>query len=366
MSKQSIWFLLMFFLLVNTPMGGQNSIENNQDSVEQKRYSFVPLPFVYFTPETRWGFGAGAFLSFRFKGQNSEVPPSQLQIGFAYTLEKQFLSYLPFQLFLKDGRYKLYGEFGFYKYVYRYYGNGSESLEEDEEIYSVDYPRIRLNALYRVHPKIFTGVRYFMDDFKIKEIEAEGILATEDILGNTGGLISALGLVANFDSRDDVFYPIKGSLIELSWLVNAKTFGSDFEYQKMFLDAAQYLNFGKNNILALNLYAELTFDEAPFNQLSLLGGTKRMRGYLEGRYRDDHFITFQSEYRFPIYKRFKGALFGSVGSVGSQKDGFGNAFFAYGMGIRIGISKSEKVNLRLDFGLGKDTSGFYLTFGEAF
>ena len=336
------------------------------DTTNQKSYSFVPLPLVYFTPETSWGFGVGAFLAFRFKGQEEAIPSSQLTFGIAYTTEKQFLSYLPFQLFVKEGKVKLYGELGYYRYVYRYYGNGSKSLEEDEEIYSVKFPRVRWNALYQVHPKIFTGLRYFLDDFNITELQPEGILATQDILGKNGGLVSALGVVANYDSRDDIFYPYRGSLIEISYLINSKNVGSDFEYQKIYLDAASYFNFGKNNILALNLYSELTFGDAPFNQLSLLGGPKRMRGYLEGRFRDDHYLAFQSEYRFPIYKRFKGVVFGGLGSVGSQEEGLENLLFSYGLGVRFGISKTERINIRLDYGFGKNTSGFYLTFGEAF
>lgn len=367
--KQPYLFSILLFLIcgIHSLNAQVQEVESeNKDTTETKRYSFVPLPLVYFTPETRWGFGLGAFLSFRFKDQTQGVPPSQMQIGFAYTLEKQILAYLPFQLFVKDGKVKLYGELGYYKYVYRYFGNGSESLESNEEIYSVDFPRVRMNALYRVHPKVFTGLRYFMDDYKIKEVEADGLLATNDVLGNEGGLISAIGLVANYDSRDDVFYPVRGSIIEVSFLANSKSFGSDFEYQKIFLDASRYVNFGKNNILALNIYSETTLGQAPFNQLSLLGGPKRMRGFLEGRFRDDHYLTFQSEYRFPIFWRIKGAIFGSVASVGSQEDGFQKAFFAYGLGIRIAISQVEKINLRLDYGFGKDTSGFYLTFGEAF
>jgi len=357
-----IFFFCCFCFLGNA----QTDVQEVSDTSATKNYSFVPLPFIYFTPETRWGFGAGAFLSFRFKNQTQEVPPSQLQIGFAYTLEKQFLSYLPFQLFVKDGKIKLYGELGYYRYVYRYFGNGANSLESDEEIYSVNFPRLRLNALYRIHPKVFTGLRYFMDDFKIQEIEPDGLLATENILGNEGGLVSAVGWVSNYDSRDDIFYPEKGSLVELSVLFNSKSFASDFDFQKIFLDASKYIYLGKKNILALNFYSELTFGNAPFNQLALIGGPKRMRGFFEGRFRDDHFISFQSEYRFPIFKKIKGAVFGSWGSIGSQDEGFEKSFLAGGAGLRFGISKSEKINLRLDYGFGKNTSGIYLTFGEAF
>lgn len=362
---KQVSIILFFILLVSQFSFGQNE-NTTTDTTVEKSYSFVPLPLVYFTPETNWGFGVGAFLTFRFKGQGQEVPPSQLTLGFAYTLEKQILSYLPYQIFLNDGKLKLYGELGYYKYVYRYYGNGSETLEEDEELYSTDFPRVRINALYRIHPRIFAGLRYFGDDYKIKEIAQDGILDSQDIVGNEGGLVSALGVVTNYDSRDDVFYPIKGSLVELSWLFNSKTFGSDFEYQKITLDASQYFNIKEKHILAFNLYSEFTRGDAPFFQLALLGGPKRLRGYLEGRFRDDHFISFQSEYRFPIYKRFKGVVFGGLGSVGDDEDLYKNNLFSYGAGLRFGISKKEKVNLRLDYGFGKNTSGFYLTFGEAF
>ena len=336
------------------------------DTTKTKRYSFVPLPLVYFTPETRWGFGAGAFLSFRFKKQGQEVPPSQLQFGIAYTLEKQFLSYLPFQLFLDKGKVKIYGELGYFRYVYPYFGIGGESLEADKEFYFVNFPRLRLNALYRIHPQVFVGLRFFSDDYKIQSLEPDGLLDRGNDLGKEGGLVSALGVVANYDSRDDIFYPKQGSLIEISYLPTSKKIGSAFEYQKIFLDASHFFSLGKNHIIAINGYSEFTFGDAPFNQLALLGGTKRMRGFLEGRFRDDHLLTFQSEYRFPLFWKIKGTLFSSLGSVGSQEEGFSPAVFAYGLGLRIGISKTEKANLRLDYGFGKNTSGFYLTFGEAF
>jgi len=37
-----------------------------------------------------------------------------------------------------------------------------------------------------------------------------------------------------------------------------------------------------------------------------------------------------------------------------------------GTGLRIMIDKAERLNMRLDFGFGDDTSGFYLNVTEAF
>jgi len=134
------------------------------------------------------------------------------------------------------------------------------------------------------------------------------------------------------------------------------------------LDATHYRAF-KHQVIAFNFYTEFTGGIAPFNQLALLGGNKRMRGYFEGRLRDNHQVIFQSEYRFPIYKeRFRGVLFGGIGQVANTFSDFKlqQMKYTYGLGLRILINKKERIHIRLDAGFGKDTSGFYLTIGEAF
>ncbi len=39
---------------------------------------------------------------------------------------------------------------------------------------------------------------------------------------------------------------------------------------------------------------------------------------------------------------------------------------SYGFGLRIRVDKENNVNLRFDYALGKNSSGFYVAFGEAF
>jgi hemolysin activation/secretion protein len=121
--------------------------------------------------------------------------------------------------------------------------------------------------------------------------------------------------------------------------------------------------------VAFNFYGELTGGTAPFNQLALLGGNKKMRGYFEGRLRDNHQIILQSEYRFPIYKkRFRGVIFAGLGQVASYFSDFKIKHLkaTYGAGLRILINEKEGIHIRLDAGFGKDTNGYYLTIGETF
>ena len=360
---------IKYILLCLVFSGQVLAISTSPQADTTKRHSFIVLPLIFSSPETSWGFGGATNVTFRFKGQAETARPSQFQLGFAYTLNKQFLSYLPFQLFFKEEKYKLYGELGYYRFVYFYFGNGNNAREEDREIFNVNFPRIRLNGLYGINKNWFVGLRYWMDDYNIVQVEENGLLDTDNnIIGRKGGLLSGGGIVVNYDSRDHLFTPRSGVLAEMVLFANEKFLGSDFSFQKIYLDIATYFPIAKNHTLAAQVYTELTGGNPPFNQLSLLGGTKRMRGYLEGRFRDKQYFTSQIEYRFPLFWRLGMTAFATTGTVGSSvSDLFDDQwYYTYGLGLRIMLDTKARVNLRIDAGFGKETSGFYLTFGEAF
>jgi outer membrane protein assembly factor BamA len=93
-----------------------------------------------------------------------------------------------------------------------------------------------------------------------------------------------------------------------------------------------------------------------------------MRGYYAGRFRDKNQGVLQAEYRVPLFGRMGAVGFAGIGNVGPElKDiDFKCLKYSYGGGLRIALNKTEKLNLRLDYGLGKHSQGFYLQLGEAF
>lgn len=94
-----------------------------------------------------------------------------------------------------------------------------------------------------------------------------------------------------------------------------------------------------------------------------------MRGYYEGRYKDKQEFVIQTEYRMPIYKRIGAVIFGGVGNVNDKVSDFSlnKLKYSYGAGLRFAINKSEKLNIRIDYGIaGGINKGFYLQIGEAF
>lgn len=367
------YVLLLLCLLNSFGLLGQA----DADTTTVSRNNFFGVPVVFTSPETSWSFGGLGTYTFRFKGEQARARPSQISVATAYTLNKQILFYIPFRLYWKNERYLTYGELGYYKYNYFFHGIGNRQDPQYEELYDVNYPRIRWNALYRLHPKTYVGLRYQWDDYRIQtnRLERSGQLREGKITGSEGGVISGLGAVVNYDSRDNILFPGAGLFVEMLALYNGRTLGSDFDYSKWSMDVSTYLQNKWKHVLALNFYGELTGGDAPFNELAFLGGNRKMRGYYSGRYRDNHLLTVQAAYRMPLFWRLKMVVFAAYGGVASSLSELELEHFrlAYGAGIRIQINE-EGLHARIDYGIGGAlenerpvrSSGLYLTLGEAF
>lgn len=340
-----------------------------KDSIDPYKLNYSILPVAYYLPETSLGFGVGGIVTFRFRSERPDSRPSQFQVGASYTLMDQVLLYFPYRFFWNQSRYLTYGELGYYKYVYFFYGLGGGTPNSNEEVYDVTFPRIRNSFLYEFFPDTYLGGRFWYDDFNITEVDSNGLLVDGDIPGSRGGAAGGIGLVVNHDSRNDQFYPSKGMYLEGVVLPHTRFFGSDFSFIKMSLDVSRYYGLNERQVLAFNFYGESNIGNVPFYQMALLGGNKRLRGLYEGRYRENNCLILQGEYRWNFYKRFGMALFYSVGNTFYDFNTLQLDYtkHTYGGGLRFRISRREKVNLRLDVGLSPyGSANYYFTFGEAF
>ncbi len=333
---------------------------------EKKRFSILPFPVVYYTPETHWAYGAALTSTFRFRGDSATSRPSQLSLGIVFTQQKQSLYYLPFQIFIKNAGYYLYGEIGFYRYNYFYFGIGKESVPK--EIYGVDYPRIKLNFLKKIYPNLYAGLRYQYENYQITQTEPNGAFANGEVPGTPLGRTSGIGVGLFYDTRDVIFFPSKGVIADLAYFHNARIWGGNVRFDRLSTDISIYRKVLPQTILVGNLFGSFTWGTAPFSMLSELGGGKRMRGYYQGRFRDDNALVLQGEARFNIFKRLGGAIFGAAAVLGNQQDilRFNDPKCSYGAGLRFTANRRDHLNLRFDYALGKDGGNFYFTIGEAF
>lgn len=358
--RTTFTLLLLFVCCMATAQ--ESSIK--KDSI--KNFSITPVPIVFFSPETNWSFGAAALMQFKLKNQSPENNSSQIYAGAAYTLNKQILFYAPFQLYWNNDKNYSFGEIGFYKYFFQFYGIGISALEEDEELFDVNFPRIDLNYTIKVQPNLYIGPGLYFENFKVENFESGGIIDSNNIAGKEGGLIIGLQFSTILDQRDNIYFPSKGQKFTTKTSLFSNKFGSSYSFWLSDIDYSKYFSI-KNSVLAANFGAVLSNGEVPLHLLPLLGGSKRLRAYLKGRYRDNYFIFSQLEWRSPEIYRLRGVLFSSLGGVNSTLNRFTveNFRITYGGGLRVRLNK-ESVNLRLDYGFNRESSGFYFTVGEAF
>lgn len=363
--KIKIWPVL-FLCLLYGPLHAQNKKSTPKDSL-QKNLKISAFPVAFYTPETAFGFGGLGIATFWLKGESRNTRTSSTQLGISYTTKNQFLLYAPFEFYGDNERWRLLGELGFYKYFYNFYGVGIDSKLENEETYEVTFPRARISLLREVLPNFSVGLGYELDAFSNLKIEEGGILEASDVVGKHDGTVSNIGLLAFYDTRDNIFFPTKGLYIQGNFFTSVKILGATYNYSKFELDSRYYQKVGKKQVLAANLFLGNSGEGTPFYDLYYLG-SKRSRGYDNRRFMDNAELNFALEYRFPIAGRFGGAVFGSTGTVAPDLGKtFSSAYKnAAGVGLRYIINKRDGVRIRVDYGRTTEGGNFYFTIKEAF
>lgn len=358
MKIKGLLFVLLVIKLTNTYA---------QDTLT-KRGSLAGYPIAFYTPETGFGAGGFAIYAFRQKSDSLGALPSQISLGGAYTTKNQILAYMPYQLFFDNRNWIAKGEVGYYRYFFKFFGVGNENPQGFEETFEARFPRVRFTGLKKIKNVLFGGVNYVFDGFNITDRDSSGMLIQDTITGSAGGRLSGFGPSLFYDSRDHVFFPTRGWLVDINFTHHGAFLGASYEYSKMVYDFSTYLKDKWENVWAFNFYGGFNLGNPPFNDMLEIGGTKKGRGYFQGTYRDRILNLLQAEYRFHVWKRFSATVFGSYGGVTDKIDDYQLKYlrYNYGAGIRFLLNKKEHINVRLDVALGKNTSGFYLTVGEAF
>jgi outer membrane protein assembly factor BamA len=364
---------LIFFILAGTfaiPCSGK---ADEPDSLKQKRSGFIPIPILFYMPETGIGAGAAVNCYFREPGSRSDSKPSTIMPVIAYTQKKQMIGEISADLYWRDETYHLNSYLSYKKFPDKFYGIGNNTLEDDEEDYTPEIAKLTLNIQKKTYSGFSIGLQYEFEHNEIVEFQEDGLLAQGDIPGVEGGTTSGIGLSIIWDTRDNIFYPTSGKYCQSSASLFSSALGSDFEFKRYNLDFRQYLPLFSSHVLAFQGYLNIMTGKPPFQILSLLGsragGQNLMRGYYEGRYRDKNMIAFQMEYRImPVLWRFGLVAFVGFGDVSDKMDNFEiqNLKYSLGVGIRYLFIREEKINVRFDVGYGKNSSGIYITIGEAF
>ncbi len=328
------------------------------------------FPVITKSIETGWSFGAvGAFV-FRPSPKDTVSRTSNLEILGLYSTKKQLVTAINGTQYFAGERYILNEQISYSSFPDKFWGLGNHTPDSAEEAYKFRQYYIYVHLLRKIGPHFFIGALYERQKVWDIEYRAGGAFDKQNVAGRKGYIVAGVGSSFTYDSRNNAFEPDKGFFGQLYLNHFDRFWGSDYNYNNVVIDLRTYISLRKTRLLAMQLYSfSNTGDEIPIRSLASFGGASRMRGYYEGRYKDDQQVVFQTEYRFPLYKRLRGVVFGGTGTVSKDFLDFGvsDLKYSYGAGLRFALSKKEKLNLRVDYGIGQGkSSGFYIQLGEAF
>jgi outer membrane protein assembly factor BamA len=272
-------------------------------------------------------------------------------------------------IYFPGERYILNEQLSYSSFPDNFWGLGKHAPSSNKESYKFKQYYVYLHPQRRIGGNLFLGVLYEYQRVFDVDYRTDGLFDQQDVAGRFGYHVSGFGLSLTYDTRNNAFAPDKGVMLQFYFDHFTSIFGSDYQYTNYVIDLRRFLRIYKRQVLALQVFGSFNAGEVPLRSLAYLGGANTMRGYYAGRYRDKNAAVIQAEYRIPLFWRIGAVGFADVGNVGPQLTDINLHYFkySYGGGLRIALNQSERLNLRLDYGIAKGSSqGFYLQLGEAF
>lgn len=360
--------LLGFFLILLSI-----KVNAQTDSTTSKKVNFSIYPVLGYQPETRFAFGVISFIVYDKAEHKNEnyYRPSTISPYLLYTLNNQMLLAIDFDLFIKNGYY-LDIKPRYYNYPDFFFGIGNDNKIEDEEQYTNEFLRLDGRFMKFINHKWSAGLRFDIQNNTLYDFDEDGQLIDSELPGIDGGLNVCLGPTAQIDTRDNILYPSSGVFARAEIEFYSEKFGGDFNYTRFLIDLRKFVSIkSEKNILAFQAAGNFTTgNDIPFYKLQKVGGDSRLRGIENSNlYIDKQSFWMQAEYRRELFWRFGAVAFAGFGDVapGLHKFKFDELKYVVGLGGRIQAMKDEKLNIRLDAGIGRGGQyAFYLSVKEAF
>ncbi len=340
------------------------------DSTTSQQRNWDIVPMISGSPEFGLLLGVNPIFTFKTNPADTVLRTSFFGPQLFGTFKKQFGIQIPGNLFFQQNRYALDFMINGANSRWRYYGIGNEIDLEEYDSYRFRGLTVDLVLLRRLFSSFYAGAGYRYNYLDVFSPTAGGLLETEQPAGHHGYTASGPVMVLRWESRDNVMNAYRGSFINIRGELHRTATGSTHHFEVLTLDFRHYIPLSQKpyHVLAFQVLHQATFGSVPFTELGMIGGSMINRGYFSGAYRDRHSLALQIEYRQMLGKKIGGVLFLSGGNLMSGYNELdpGETRFAAGIGLRFALLPQNRVNLRFDYAVGRNSRGQYFGINEAF
>ncbi|WP_272582763.1 BamA/TamA family outer membrane protein [Providencia sp. PROV261] len=343
-------------------LGGTNHFD------ESKTIDWGLLLGPFYTPEMGIGIGTALVGLYRIDKNDKETQPSSIGLsGFASSTGAFGVNFTNYN-FIDHDQWRLFVSGTLNNIPTYYWGKGYTAGKNDhnkEKYHSQEF-EITPRALYRLTDATYIGLGWNFSSINANDPDDGAKHYFQQSIGGQSVINSGMSAYFSYDTRDFLPNAHHGQAFEAVYTYFSPSFGSDTRFQSTQLQYAYYHELTENTVIALDNYARFTTGEVPWDQLSLLGNANRMRGYYEGRYRDNNIFTTQLELRHKLDWRHGIVGWVGTGTMSNKTAELGEGHWLPTTGIGYRFEFKPRMNVRLDFGVGRNSTGFYFQVGEAF
>ena len=363
-------------------VGKENKVRG--DTVDHNSVrDFLITPYIApsYTPELEMMLTGGGLMSFKMQPDNKLLGRSTIPFSVGYSTNNSMsVSVLPY-IYGKNDKYRILSKFYYRDMPDNYWGvgyaEGNRTAKTDETThYHRQWWSLEGKVVCKVSKSFFVGLTYDINETNASMVNNR---MKDDLYVNQYGTEITnfgFGTVIEFDKRDNVQNPYNGYLVSIAFNEYNKIFNvSGYEFTKVTFDARKYLPVGFRKTIAIQLKSLFADDTVPWTELPNIGTMNDLRGYQAGRFRDKTSLFGLMEYRHMFVRKKlnrKGNYESPVGfvswcglgSVAPTYRQMKHWLLNFGGGIRYEIQ--PRLNVRVDYGFGKDNHALYVSISEAF
>jgi hypothetical protein len=359
----------------------------------ENAYGFLPVPIIITDPAVDGGLGAvGLFfhetddqkqkrleaLKSAEDGSRYLLTPSVSAVAAAVTGNDSWFVGGGHMGFFKQGRIRYLGGGGYGDVNLDFFGFGNISFTSPVELNTKAWAAINELKFRIGNSPIFIGAaqRYIKADIsprRLGDLNGDFLppefqeafqdqirrLLTRDVT------TSALGVTAEFDTRDNLFSPHSGYRYEIRHLFFRDAVGSDVEYELTSFSGVNYWRLGDQLRAGLRLAAEHANTDTLLPPFATPG--IELRGVPALRYQGNYVAVAEAELTWQIDDRWAVLGFAGSGRAANSFDELkdGPSRVAKGFGFRYLIARRYGFEMGIDIARGPEEDVFYIQAGTA-
>ncbi|MEX3019189.1 BamA/TamA family outer membrane protein [Kluyvera sp. STS39-E] len=346
----------------------EDGMVDMSEYLQDNRYGFMPIPMVITEPAV--GYGGGLFgLFLHGKGHQVEgrfIPPALSAFGGGGTQNGTWFVGGGHRHTWQDDRIRYLVAGGYANINLDIYSGDIAGFGNNKAINTETRGYGGMQRLqFRVGDSpVLLGVSQFWASMDISAPNNPLVdRAWKRLLGENS-TSSALGVIAEYDSTDNFFWPQRGVSLTGQYQFYGHTFGGDYRYDMLTLDGKIFLPLNPTWTLSLATnYQSLSHKDAHLPPMA--SPYIQLRGISRYRYQGDVVSTVQTQLAWQITPRWILQGFIGAGSAeDSASDLYKQAEVAWGSGFRYLIAREYGLHTGIDVAFSDNEQAVYFNVGS--